>query len=185
MARLRDQYFETIRPALREKLGLDNDMALPRLQKITVSCGVGDAKDNKKLLQNAIGILERVTGQKAVATKARKSIAQFRLRQGMYVGARVTLRGARMYEFLDRMINVVTPRIRDFRGLKRKLDGHGNYNMGLVEQSVFPEVDGELLENVQGMNIAMTIRSRSDEDSAALLEAYGFPFRREEVASVG
>jgi len=120
-----------------------------------------------------------------VARKARKSIAQFRLRQGMVVGACVTLRGATMYEFLDRLINVVTPRIRDFRGLKRKLDGHGNYNMGLAEQSVFPEVDGELLDIPQGMNIAMTIRSRSDEDSIALLEAYGFPFRREEVESVG
>ena len=185
MARLRDQYLSEVRAELREKLGVDNDHALPRLMKITVSCGVGDAKDNKQLLENAVGILERVTGQKAVTTRARMSIAQFRLRQGMLVGARVTLRGARMYEFLDRLINVVTPRIRDFRGLKRKLDGHGNYNMGLAEQSVFPEVDGELLENPQGMNIAMTIRSQSDEHSIALLEAYKFPFRREEVVTVG
>ncbi len=184
MARLRDQYFNDVRPQLLEKLGLANDNALPRLEKITVSCGVGDAKDNKKLLENAVGILERVTGQKAVKTRARKSIAQFRLRAGMLVGARVTLRGERMYEFLDRLINVVTPRIRDFRGLKRKLDGHGNYNMGLAEQTVFPEVDGDLLETVQGMNIAMTIRSQSDDHSIALLEAYNFPFRREE-ATVG
>lgn len=185
MARLRDQYFSEIRPKLREQLGVKNDMALPRIMKITLSCGVGDAKDNKKLLENALGILERVSGQKPVARKARKSIAQFRLRQGMVVGACVTLRGAKMYEFLDRLINVVTPRIRDFRGLKRKLDGSGNYNMGLAEQTVFPEVDGELLDTPQGMNIAMTIRSRSDEHSIALLEAYGFPFRREEVKSVG
>jgi len=181
VARLRDQYFGEIRTQLREQLGISNDYALPRLQKITISCGVGDAKDNKKLLDHATGILERVSGQKAVKTRARKSIAQFRLREGMLVGARVTLRGARMYEFLDRLINVVIPRIRDFRGLSRKLDGHGNYNMGLSEQSVFPEVDGELLETTQGMNIAMTIRSESDEHSAALLAAYKFPFRREEV----
>lgn len=184
MARLRDQYFSDVRPKLREKLGVTNDNALPRIEKITVSCGVGDAKDNKKLLETAVGILERVTGQKAVQTRARKSIAQFRLRAGMLVGARVTLRGERMYEFLDRLINVVAPRIRDFRGLKRKLDGQGNYNMGLAEQTVFPEVDGDLLETTQGMNIAMTIRSQSDDHSIALLEAYNFPFRREE-ATVG
>ncbi len=186
MARLRDQYFETVRPQLMRDLGLENPYAAPRLQKITLSCGVGDAKDNKKLLQNALEILSRVAGQKPVATKARKSIAQFRLRQGMIVGARVTLRGARMYEFLDRLINVITPRIRDFRGLKSKFDGSGNYNMGLVEQSVFPEVDGELLETPQGMNIAMTIRSNSDDHSKALLSAFNFPFRRaEEGAPIG
>ena len=185
MARLRDQYYSEVRAKLREDLGLKNDMALPRLMKITLSCGVGDAKDNKKILENALGILERVSGQKPVARKARKSIAQFRLREGMVVGACVTLRGAKMYEFLDRLINVVIPRIRDFRGLKRKLDGRGNYNMGLAEQSVFPEVDGELLDLPQGMNIAMTIRSRSDSDSIELLTAYGFPFRREEVQTVG
>lgn len=182
MARLRDQYFSEIRPKLKEQLGISNDFAVPRLQKISLSCGVGGAKDNKKLMEYAIGILESVTGQKAVATRARKSVAQFRLRQGMLVGARVTLRGARMYEFLDRFINVVAPRIRDFRGLKRKLDGRGNYSVGLAEQSVFPEVDGELLENPQGMNITFTIRSESDEHSIALLEAYNFPFRREEAA---
>ncbi len=185
MARLRDMYFNEIRPKLKEELGISNDMAVPRLQKITLSCGVGDAKDNKKLLENAIKILERVTGQKAVSTRARKSIAQFRLRQGMFVGCRVTIRGTRMYEFLDRFVNVVAPRIRDFRGLKDKLDGRGNYSCGLTEQSVFPEVDGDLLENTQGMNITFTIRSQSDDHSVALLKAYNFPFRREEVANVG
>lgn len=186
MARLRDQYLNEIRPALKERLGLDNELAVPRIQKVTVSCGVGDAKDNKKLLTSAMQILERVTGQKAVPTKARKSIAQFRLRQGMVVGCRVTLRGARMYEFLDRLVNVVIPRIRDFRGLKRQLDGSGNFNMGLAEQSVFPEVDGELLETQQGMNIAISIRSKSDEHSRELLQAFNFPFRRApEEATVG
>lgn len=185
MARLRDLYFDEIRPKLRQGLVIDNDLALPRLQKITLSCGVGGAKDNKKLLENAVGILETVSGQKAVTTRARKSIAQFRLRQGMLVGARVTLRGERMYEFLDRLINVVIPRIRDFRGLKRKLDGTGNYNMGIHEQSVFPEISGDLLEPDQGLNVALTIRSRSDAHSVALLESFGFPFRSEEVVSVG
>jgi large subunit ribosomal protein L5 len=186
VARLRDQYLKEIQPALKERLGLDNLLAVPRIQKVTVSCGVGGAKDNKKLLQNAMQILERVTGQKSVATKARKSIAQFRLRQGMVVGCRVTLRGARMYEFLDRLVNVVIPRIRDFRGLKRQFDGTGNFNMGLGEQSVFPEVDGELLETPQGMNIAISIRSKSDDHSRALLEAFRFPFRRvPEEATVG
>jgi large subunit ribosomal protein L5 len=185
MARLRDQYFGEVREKLHTQLEITNDMALPRVMKITLSCGVGDAKDNKKILENALGILERVSGQKPVARRARKSIAQFRLREGMVVGACVTLRGAKMYEFLDRLINVAIPRIRDFRGLKRKLDGHGNYNMGLSEQSVFPEVDGDLLDIPQGMNIALTIRSRSDQDSIALLESYGFPFHREEVQSVG
>jgi len=186
VARLRDQYFDTIRAQVMKDLGLDNTFAAPRLMKITLSCGVGDAKDNKKLLTNALEILERVSGQKPVATKARKSIAQFRLRQGMVVGCRVTLRGAKMYEFLDRLINVVIPRIRDFRGLKSKFDGSGNFNMGLQEQTVFPEVDGDLLETPQGMNIAMTIRSNSDEHSKALLDGYKFPFRRaEEEATVG
>ncbi len=184
MARLRDKYFQEIRPRLAEALKISNLHAVPRLRKITVSCGVGQAKDNKKALETALKVLERVTGQKAVPTRARVSVAQFRLRQGMQIGARVTLRGPRMYEFLDRLINVVTPRIRDFRGLKRTLDGSGNYSMGLHEQSVFPEIDTDLLDSPQGMNITMTISGGSDENSAALLEAFGFPFRREE-ASVG
>ena len=181
MARLRDQYLGEIRDRLKTRLGIDNVQALPRLKKITVSCGVGDAKDNKKLLENATNILEKITGQKAVITRAKRSIAQFRLRQGMAVGARVTLRGERMYEFFDRLVNVVIPRIRDFRGLHRKLDGRGNFNMGLNEQSVFPEVGTDLLEFTQGMNIAISISGGSDEHSAALLEEYKFPFRREEA----
>ena len=146
MARLRARYSDEIRPKLMEELGIKNIHQAPALKKITLSCGVGKAKDDKKLLENAVGILERVSGQKAVITRARRSIAQFRLREGMAVGACVTLRGDRMYEFLDRLINVITPRIRDFRGLKRRLDGRGNYSMGISEQSVFPEVDGAFLE---------------------------------------
>lgn len=184
MARLREQYLGEIRDRLKSRLEIDNVNALPRLKKITVSMGIGAAKDNKKLLENGRLILEKITGQKPVTTRARKSIAQFRLRQGMAVGATVTLRGVRMYEFLDRLISVVIPRIRDFRGLSRKLDGRGNYNMGLVEQSVFPEVGTELLEFPMGMNIAMTFVGGSDEASAVLLEEFGFPFRQPEEAVV-
>ncbi len=184
MARLRDQYLNEIRPRLAERLGITNQYALPRLKKITVSMGIGDAKDNKKLIQNGLQILEKIAGQKAVSTRARKSVAQFRLRQGMAVGARVTLRGVRMYEFLDRIINVVIPRIRDFRGMRKTLDGRGNYNMGLTEQSVFPEIPTELLEHSQGMNISFTVSGGSDEHTAALFEEFGFPFRQpEEVAA--
>lgn len=178
--RLRDQYKNEIRGKLQERLGIGNIHATPRIMKITVSCGVGKAKDDKKLLENATEILGRITGQKAVITKARMSVAQFRLREGMAVGARVTLRGDRMYEFFDRLIHVVVPRIRDFRGLKRSMDGRGNFNMGLTEQSVFPEIDGGLLEKTQGMNIAITISGGKDDWSYALLEEFNFPFKAKE-----
>ena len=180
MPRLRTMYQTDVKAKLKERLGLDNEMALPRLEKITVSCGVGKAKDNKKLLQDAVEILNRVTGQKSVITKARRPIAQFKLREGMPVGCMVTLRGDRAWEFLDRLISVVIPRIRDFRGLPRKVDGHGNYNMGIAEQSVFPEIGTDLLESPQGMNIAITIRNGENGAGVALLEAFSFPFRREE-----
>jgi len=183
-ARLRKLYDEEVRPRLKERLGIANPMALPRLEKITVSAGVGRAKDNKKLLQDAQEILTKVTGQKPVVTRARRPIAQFKLRAGMPVGAMVTLRGDRAYEFLDRLIAVVIPRIRDFRGLPRQVDHQGNYNMGLAEQSVFPEIATDLLETTQGMNIAITIRNGRRGAGEALLEEFGFPFRREEV-SVG
>ncbi len=179
MARLREQFKSEIRPRLMERLGIENVHQVPALRKITLSCGVGKAKDDKKLLENATGILERVSGQKAVITKARVSVAQFRLRAGMAVGAQVTLRGERMYEFLDRLINVVTPRFRDFRGLKGRLDGRGNYSLGLAEQSVFPEIDGALLEKPQGMNITLTFSGGRDDWSRAVLEEMNFPFRTE------
>ncbi len=183
MARLRDQYLNEIRPRVMERLGVTNVHAAPRLKRITISMGIGAAKDNKKLLENGVAILEKITGQKAVVTRAKRSIAQFRLRQGMAVGARVTMRGVRMYEFLDRLVNVVIPRIRDFRGMKRKLDGRGSYNMGLTEQSVFPEVSTDLLEWPMGMNVSLTIDARSDEDGATLLEEFGFPFKPAEEAA--
>jgi large subunit ribosomal protein L5 len=184
MARLRDQYMKSTRKRLQERLGIENPMAVPRLKKITVSCGVGRAKENKKFLETAVEILTRISGQKAVPTRAKKSVAQFKLREGMAIGAMVTLRGARAYEFLDRLVNVVVPRIRDFRGLSSQFDGRGNYNMGLAEQSVFPELDADLLENQQGMNISITMSGGSDANSRALLEEFGFPFRQQE-ASVG
>ncbi len=183
-SRLHERYQNELKAQLRERLGLENDLALPRLEKITVSAGTGKVKENKKHLADTVEILTRITGQHAVVTKARKPIAQFKLRAGMPVGAMVTLRGQRAYEFLDRLISVVIPRIRDFRGLPRAFDAQGNYNLGLAEQSVFPEIDTDLLENTQGMNIAITIRNGANGGGAALLEAFNFPFRREEV-SVG
>jgi len=180
MARLRTQYTEVVRDKLKERLGIQNVLALPRLGKITVSCGVGGAKDNKKLLQDAVEILTRITGQKAVVTLAKRPIAQFKLREGMPVGTMVTLRGDRAYEFLDRLINVVIPRIRDFRGLPRRTDVQGNYNMGIAEQSVWPELGTDLLDTPQGMNIAITIRNGENGAGEGRLEEFSFPFRREE-----
>jgi large subunit ribosomal protein L5 len=185
VARLKHQYYKTTRARLQERMKIANPFAVPRLRKITVSCGVGKGKENKKLFDHAVNILTRITGQKAVVTVARKSVAQFKLREGMNIGAMVTLRGDRAYEFLDRLIQVVIPRIRDFRGLPRQFDGRGNYNMGLSEQTVFPEVDGELLEHVQGMNIAISISGGSDDRSRALLEEFSFPFRPAQEANVG
>jgi large subunit ribosomal protein L5 len=184
MSRLRELYEKQVVPKLMERLGAKNRLALPRLKKITISCGVGKAKDNKKHLETAQEILSRISGQKPVVTRARVSVAQFKLREGMPIGVKVTLRGERAYEFLDRLISVVIPRIRDFRGLAARFDGRGSYNMGIAEQSVFPEIDSDLLDTQQGMNIAITISGGSDEASRALLEGFSFPFRREE-ATVG
>jgi large subunit ribosomal protein L5 len=185
MARLWQQYKSTVRPRLMERLKIANPNAVPRVRKITVSCGLGKGRDNKKIFENAQQILAKVTGQKAVVTKARTSVAQFKLRAGMPIGAMVTLRGARAHEFLDRLIQVVIPRIRDFRGLPRTMDGRGNYNLGIAEQSVFPEVDHDLFDPVLGMNISITISGGSDAASVALLEEFNFPFRPVEEARRG
>jgi len=178
--RLKTQYEETIRGKLQEEFGYKNVMEVPRLTKITLNMGVGEAVGDRKIMENAVEDMTRIAGQKPVVTKARKSIAQFKLREGMPVGCMVTLRGDRAYEFLDRLISVVIPRIRDFRGLPRNVDKQGNYNMGIAEQSVFPEVGTDLLDNPQGMNIAITIRNGENGAGQALLEAFQFPFRREE-----
>lgn len=183
--RLLRRYHDEIKPKLRERLGLGNDYALPKLTKITLSMGLGKAIENKKLLETAATSLSQIAGQKAVVTVAKKSVASWKVREGMTVGAKVTLRGARAYEFLDRLISVVIPRIRDFRGLPSKLDGRGSYNMGLAEQTVFPEIDMEKVDAAQGLNIAISMSGGTDEGGRALLEEFGFPFVREEDSDRG
>ncbi|MHC4224420.1 MAG: 50S ribosomal protein L5 [Planctomycetota bacterium] len=178
MARLKERYEAEIRPMLVEEFGYGNSLEVPRLRKISVNMGIGKARENPKHLEDALRDLGTITGQKAVVTKARKSIAQFHLREGYPVGCRVTLRGHRMYEFLDRLIAIAIPRIRDFRGLPDKFDGRGNYSMGLSDQVVFPEVNPDKVEFSQGMNITITISGGRDDVSRRLLEALGLPFRR-------
>ena len=185
MARMREKYKTEIRPRLKARLKLDNDLAVPRLQKITLSMGVGKAAENKKLVETASAALTLIAGQKSVVTLAKKSVSQWKVREGMPIGAKVTLRGARAYEFLDRLISVVIPRIRDFRGLPKTFDGRGNYNMGLAEQTVFPEIDLDKIETQQGLNIAITMTGGSDAGAKALLEEFGFPFEHEEVKARG
>jgi large subunit ribosomal protein L5 len=182
-ARLHERYAKEVRPRLKERLRLRNDLEVPRLDKITLSMGVGGAVENKKLLETAVASLTRIAGQKAVTTKARRSVSQWKVREGMPIGAKVTLRGARAWEFLDRLVSIVIPRIRDFRGLPKRFDGRGNYNLGLAEQTVFPEVDST--EAPQGLNISISIRGGDDAGGAALLEELGFPFVRPEERSRG
>lgn len=178
MARLQDRYHNETLPALMKEYGYENRLEVPRLRKITLNMGIGKARENPKHLEDAARDLGAITGQKAVVTKARKSIAQFHLRDGYPVGCCVTLRGRRMYEFLDRLISVTIPRIRDFRGLRDKFDGRGNYSMGLSDQVVFPEVNADKVEYMQGMNITMTISGGRDDVSRRLLSDLGMPFRR-------
>ena len=184
MPRLQDQYEKEILPALVEKLGRSNRHSLPKLEKIVVSMGVGSAISDKKHIEEATSALADITGQKAVICRARKSVANFKLREGQPIGAKVTIRGARMYEFLDRLISIVLPRVRDFRGCKpNAFDGNGNYSLGLSEQLVFPELNPDKYVRVQGMNIALCMQGGSNDDSRVLLELFGFPFQREEAAA--
>ncbi|MFQ5503649.1 MAG: 50S ribosomal protein L5 [Planctomycetota bacterium] len=178
MARLLDRYRSEVRPKLRERFGYGNDHQIPVLQKITVNMGVGKAVENKARLEHAVQDLAQITGQKAIVTSARKSISQFRLRQGFPVGAKVTLRRTRMYEFLDRLTTVVIPRLRDFRGFSAKLDGRGNYSLGLSEQMVFPEINLDKVQFVQGMNISISTSAKTDDEGWFLLSELGFPFKR-------
>jgi large subunit ribosomal protein L5 len=182
MARLLERYRNEIVPVLQQRLGRKNVLSLPRLEKIVVSAGLGKAHDEPKRIEAAVEDLSILTGQKPILTKAKKSVSAFRLRQGMTIGVKVTLRGRRMYEFLDRLINLAMPRFRDFRGLDPSaFDGRGNYNMGVNEQLVFPEVRVDKVQYQQGMNITIVIQSsRSDEESRVLLEGFGFPFRRDQ-----
>lgn len=176
--RLRERYLSEVRPALKEQFGIKNDLEAPRLLKIVVNMGVGNAKESKTALDAAAGDLAIVTGQKPKITRAKKSVSGFKLREGMAIGCMVTLRGKRMYEFLDRLISVAIPRIKDFRGLKRKaFDGRGNYSMGLVEQSVFPEINVDKIQNMQGMDITMCTNTDEDAKAEALLQSLGMPFR--------
>ena len=178
MARLKKQFDEVIEPALREQLGLRSRMQTPRLTKITLNMGLGEAVANKNVLKTASGDLERISGQKAVITKAKKSEAAFKIRQGWQVGAKVTLRRERMYEFFDRLINVAIPRIRDFRGLpERSFDGRGNYSFGIKEQIVFPEIDYDNVDALRGLDVCITTTARDDAQALALLRAFQFPVR--------
>lgn len=180
MSRLLERYRNEIVPELKKELGYENAMAVPRLDKVVVSMGMGKSLENRNYLDVAAKELSKITGQKPSICKARKSVAGFKLREGQDVGLKVTLRGTRMYEFLDRVISIVLPRIRDFRGLSPKgFDRQGNYNMGIAEQSVFPEIRLDDIEFVQGMNICIGVRNRKPEDSFALLKRLGVPFRQE------
>ena len=179
-ARLKTRYLEEIRPALVERFGYSTPMQAPRIEKVTVNMGVGDAKQDSRMLEAATDQLATITGQRPSLRRARKSIAQFKVREGMPVGVAVTLRGARSYEFLDRLMSVAIPRIRDFRGLNpRSFDGRGNYSMGVREQIIFPEVDYDEVDQVRGLDITITTTAQSDDEAFALLEAFGMPFARE------
>ena len=179
-ARLKTRYLEEIRPALMQHFGYATPMQSPRIEKVTVNMGVGDAKQDSKMLEAATQQLATITGQKPNVRRARKSIAQFKVREGMPVGVAVTLRGERSYEFLDRLMSIAIPRIRDFRGLNpRSFDGRGNYSIGVREQIIFPEVDYDEVDQVRGLDITITTTAASDEESFALLEAMGMPFSKE------
>jgi large subunit ribosomal protein L5 len=179
MARLRKQYFENLRPNLKGTLNLSNIMEVPRLEKIVINIGVGEAIGDAKKLDAAVADLTAIAGQKPVVRRARKSISNFKLREGMPVGCSVTLRGDRMYEFLDRFVNVAIPRIRDFRGLPpNAFDGRGNYTLGVTEQIIFPEIDYDKIDKIRGMNITIVTTAKTDEEAFELLQAFGMPFKR-------
>jgi large subunit ribosomal protein L5 len=177
--RLRARYDDQVKVQLKEQLGLSNPMEVPRLTKIVINCGVGKATQQASLLEGAVADLRQITGQKPLVTKATKSIAGFKLREGNAIGAKVTLRGDRMWEFFDRLITLAIPRIRDFRGLDPDgFDGSGNYNFGVTEQLIFPEIDYDKVDTVRGMNITIVTTARTNEEGKALLDAFNFPFRR-------
>ncbi|HEX9805303.1 MAG TPA: 50S ribosomal protein L5 [Alteraurantiacibacter sp.] len=181
--RLKQRYDEVIVKAMTEKFGYTNRLEVPRLEKVTLNMGVGEGSQDKKKVQTAAEEMELISGQKPVITKAKKSIAQFKLREGMPIGCKVTLRRDRMYEFVDRLVTIAMPRVRDFRGVNPKsFDGHGNYAMGLKEQIVFPEISYDKIEKVRGMDIIVTTTAKTDEEARELLRLFGFPFPAEEAA---
>ena len=178
MARLHEHYINTLVPDLMKQFGYKTKMQVPRITKITLNMGVGDAVADKKILENAVGDLTKIAGQKPVITKAKKSIATFKVRKDNPVGCMVTLRGARMNEFLDRLVSIAIPRIRDFRGISaRAFDGRGNYSMGVKEQIIFPEIEYDKIDALRGLNISITTTAKNDEEAKALLNAFKFPFR--------
>jgi len=179
MARLKQRYQTDIAPAIAKEFGIKNPMAIPRLEKIVLNMGMGEAIANSKVLDTAVAELTSIAGQKPVITKAKKSIASFKLRQGMPIGVMVTLRGERMYEFFDRLVSVALPRVRDFRGVSPKaFDGRGNYTIGIREQLIFPEIDFNKVDKLRGMNISIVTSARNDEQARALLKSLGMPFRQ-------
>jgi len=179
MSRMRDIYKETVAPALKERFGYQSVMQIPRLEKITINMGVGQALADKKILDHAVADLTRISGQRPVICKARKSVAAFKVREGWPIGCKVTIRGNRMYEFLDRLISIAIPRTRDFRGFSpRAFDGRGNYSLGVTEQIIFPEIDYDKIDTIRGLDVAITTSARTDEEGRALLEGFSFPFRQ-------
>ena len=178
MARLKDYYKDSVVKAMTEQFGYTSVMQVPRIDKITLNMGVGEAVADKKVMEHAVGDMEKIAGQKAIVTKAKKSVAAFKIRDDYPVGCKVTLRRERMYEFLDRLVTVAIPRIRDFRGISAKsFDGRGNYNMGVKEQIIFPEIEYDKIDVIRGMNITITTTAKTDEEAKALLAAFSFPFR--------
>jgi len=178
MARLQDQYRDEIAKKLFEQFGYENVMQVPRITKITLNMGVGEAIGDRKVMENAVSDMEKIAGQKPVVCNARKSVAGFKVREGWPIGCKVTLRRDRMYEFLDRLVNIAIPRIRDFRGMNPKgFDGRGNYNMGVREQIIFPEIDYDKIDALRGLDISITTTAKTDEEGRALLAAFNFPFR--------
>jgi large subunit ribosomal protein L5 len=179
MSRLQEIYNTTLVPKLQEKLGLASVMEVPRIQKVTLNMGVGEALADRKVIEKAMGDMEKIAGQKPVMCRSRKSVASFKIRDGVPIGCKVTLRRERMYEFLDRLINIAIPRVRDFRGLNPKsFDGAGNYSMGVQEQIIFPEIDYDHIDTIRGMDITITTSARNDQYGRALLEAFNFPFKK-------
>lgn len=178
MARLKTRYNEELKAKLQEQLGIENVMQIPRITKITLNMGVGGASQDKKLLDGAVADMQAIAGQKPVITHARNSIAGFKIREGWPIGCKVTLRGEQMYEFLDRLISITIPRIRDFRGLSPKsFDGRGNYSVGIKEQIVFPEIEFDKIDRIRGLDITITTTAKTDDEGRALLRAFGFPFK--------
>ena len=179
MARLKEKYQAEVAPALMQKFGYKSVMQIPRLEKIIVNCGCGEARENAKVLENVTGDLAKITGQKPVITKARKSIANFKLREGMPIGAKVTLRGEKMWEFIDRLFNVALPRVRDFQGINpNAFDGRGNYALGIKEQLIFPEIEYDKIDKIRGMDVVICTTAKTDEEARELLTQIGAPFAR-------